>query len=341
MKKTALTVLIFCLLLFAACGKKGESAKNMEQLQKEQGIPVRVATVETGTFTQELAYNAVLGGLEESTAQAMVSDIVTSVNARIGDRVNAGQLIMTFPTGTPAAQFEQATTAFNAARQAFNRMQNLYEAGAISLQDLDNAETGFKVAKANLDASDKMINIRAPISGVVTNIMINKGDKAYPGQDLFTVSTTNGFKAKLMIPDSEIRAVKVGTPATASWGEENLSGRVSRVSLALDPNTRAVPVEVTFSGYNPRISFGSTASVKLLTLTKPDVIVVPRERIVTENDKKYVWLNIDNRAKRREIFTGLDNRLEYEVTEGLAAGESLIVEGLNLLSENALIKVVN
>ena len=333
-------VLIGIVLLLGACGKKDGTGKNMQQLQNELGIPVRVETVALETFSQELTYNAPLGGMEESTAQAMVGDIVTAIQVKIGDRVSAGQLVMTFPRNTPAAQYEQATTAKNAAKTAYDRMQNLRAQGAISQQDLDNVETGYKVALANLEASEKMINVRAPISGVVTRIMVNTGEKAYPGQDLFTVSATNGFKAKLMVPDTEISKLKVGTSATATWQEQTLKGKISRIALAVDPTTKAIAVEVTFPGANRNVSFGVTAQIKLLISSKQNVIVVARESIVIESDSYFVWVNENNHAKKKQIQTGLDNSLQYEVTEGLSEGDSIIVEGISQLTENALLNII-
>ncbi|MGC9361883.1 MAG: efflux RND transporter periplasmic adaptor subunit [Candidatus Syntrophosphaera sp.] len=340
MKRILTITTISLALLLGACGRDSESAKNIEQLHKEQGIPVRVETIAPQSFSREFSYNAPLEGRESSTAQAMVSDVVTSIKAGIGDRVSAGQLIITFPQNTPSAQFEQAQTAFNAAKQAYDRLKNLFDEGAISRQQLDNAETSYKVAQANLNASEQMINVRAPISGVVTNIMVNRGDKAYPGQPLFTVSTTNGFKASLMVPDSDVQYLKKGTPATATCNGQVLKGSVSRIALALDPYAKAVPVDVTFPGANPRISFGSTAQIKLRTLAKDDVILVNREHIITRQDEKSVWIAQDGRAVRRPIETGLDNQLQFEVVSGLEPGDSLIVEGLNLLEDNALIRVV-
>jgi len=339
MKKTYI-ILICVVLLLSACGKKGEVGKNMEQIQREQGIPVRVRTVEAGTFTQELNYSATLGGREESTAQAMVSDIVTSIKAKVGDRVTAGQIIVTFPQNTPAAQYVQASAAFNAQKQAYERMQRLFSQGAIARQDLDNLETGYNVAKANLEAAEKMINVRAPISGVITKIMVNPAERTYPGQDLFTVSSTNGFKATLMIPDTDVSKLRVGTPATAKWMDQTLNGKVSQISMALDPYTKAVRVDVVFGGYSKKISFGSVAQISLKTMTKSNVIVVDRVHITSENDKFYVWLNKDNHAVRREVELGLNNKLQHEVISGLEEGDILITEGINLLTENALIRVV-
>ncbi|MBP9038079.1 MAG: efflux RND transporter periplasmic adaptor subunit [Candidatus Syntrophosphaera sp.] len=339
-KKYILIIILSIALLLTGCGRKSSQFKTLQQIQKEQGIPVRVKTVELDTFVQELSYNASLGGREESYGQALVSEVVNSVNAKIGDRVSAGQIIVTFPRNTPSAQYEQALTAYNAAKTAYERMRNLYNNGAISRQELDNVETQYKVAEANLNASDKMINVRAPISGIITNISVSPGERSYPGQNLFTISTTNGYKAKLMVADKDAYKLKVGTPATATWENITLQGKISKISLALDPLQKAIPVEVTFPNNGNRISFGSTAKIRLQIVSKPNCIVVNREHIVTENDKHYVWINQNNHAIKREITTGLDNQLEFEVTSGLEPGEQLITEGISLLTDNALIRVV-
>jgi len=340
-----ITTLILVLLL-CACGRKSNEDVNMEQLQREQGIPIRTLTVEPQTFRQELLYNAVLNGMEETTAQAMVGDVVSSISARVGEYVSKGQVIVSFPRNTPAAQYEQASTAFNAQKQAYERMQRLYAQGAISRQDLDNMETAYKVAQANLDASEQMINVRAPISGVITNIMVNTAQKVFPGTDLFTVSTNAGYKATLMVPEAEVVRLRNGTPATATVGETTLKGRVSQIALEVDQGSKAVRVGVDFPGTNRNVKFGTTAQISLEVLTKKDVIVVKREHIVSENDKHYVWVfqSGTNRtppaAHKREIEVGLDNKLEYEVISGLEPGDKLIIEGITMLQADALVREI-
>lgn len=324
-----------------ACGKKKSNTKNMEQLRAEQGVPVRERVLEPETFVQELTYNAPLGGMEESTAQAMVSDIVLKVNAKVGDRVSKGQIIMSFPQNTPAAQYEQASTAVAAQKQVFDRMKRLFEQGAISQQDLDNVETGYKVSKANLDASEQMINVRAPISGIITAILVQPSEKVFPGKDLFTVSSTSGYKAILMVPDTEVHKLKIGSPAKAQIGDIVLSGRVSQIALAVDQQSKAVRVEAVFPGLNKAVSYGSTARVMVNVTSKPNCIVVAREHIVFENGSAYAWVNTNGRAQKREVTTGIDDQLSYEITSGLAPGEKLITEGINLLSDNSIIRVID
>ncbi len=339
-KYIVLMIMVIIVIALSSCSKKKEEAKNMEQLQNELGIPVRVQTVELGTFEQYLRYNAVLGGIEESTAQSMVSDVITSINAKVGDRVSKGDIIVKFPINTPAAQYEQASSAFNSITAVYNRMQRLYDQGAISLQDFENVQTQYKVAKANLSSSEQMVNVRAPISGVITNIMVNPSEKTHPGQDLFTVASTGGYKAIIMVPDTEISKVRKGSKVTAKWMDKTITGKISSISMAMDQAAKAFRVEASFPGLKKDISFGITAEIDIEVMAKPKVVVVERQHMVLENGDYFVWVNQGDVAIKRPIQVGLDNSLEYEVVEGLNPGDVLITEGINMLTENAKLRVI-
>lgn len=335
------TLAVLIVLSLVGCGGKKDKAKNMQQIQADQGIPVRVRIMGTETYVQQLRYNASLAGSEESTAQAMIGDVVTQIHAKVGDRVSKGQVVISFPINTPAAQYEQASTAFAAQRQAYERMQRLFEKGAVSRQDLDNLETGYKVSKANLEASEQMIKVRAPISGIITAIHVNLAEKVYPGKDLFTVTATGGYKAVMMVPDTEVSRIKKGAQVSATVNGETINGRISQVAMALDPQSRAVRVEAVFPGVNKNISYGSNAQINVTVLSKPNCMVVNREHIGFENGAAWVWVNENNRAVRREIQTGLSDQLHFEVITGLNDGDQLITEGNSLLSENALIRLID
>jgi len=342
MKKTIL-LSILCLSLifsFSACGKKTEEAKSMDQLHSELGIPVRVQSAEKSTFEQLLIYNAVLGGSRESTAQAMVSDVITSINHKVGDVVNKGDVIITFPTDTPSAQYEQARSAYQSIEAVHERMQRLYEQRAISLQDYENVRTQYQVAKANLESSEQLIKVQAPISGVITNIMVNVSQRVFPGQELFTVTASSGYRATLMIPETEISKVKRGSRVTATWDDKSLPGRVSTIAMAMDPGTKAFRVEAEFDGKNAKIPYGVTADIAVEVSRKPNVFVVQRQHLVRENGDFYVWKAEADKATRVPIEVGLTTQLEYEVLTGISEGDMIITEGIKSLTEGAKIRII-
>lgn len=342
MKRTIISIIIIIVLLsMMACGKKKVESKNLEQLHKEQGVPVRIKEVQPSVFSQTLSYNATLTGIEESMVKSMVSDVVASINVKVGDYVKKDKVIMSFPHDTPAAQYQQASSAFQNARTTYERMQRLFAQGAISQQDMDNVETGYKVAKANLGASDQMVNVRAPISGYITTLAVNVGDHVPPGAELFTVSNTSKYKAVIWVPDSEIKLIKKGQKATAKWNGDILNGYVSSIALSIDSKTKAFRTEVVFNRSGKISASGVTAEINLEVLKINNALVVDRKSIVETTDKKFIWIVQDNKATRKEITTKNDNGIEYEVISGLAVGDKLITEGITLLSEGCLIQVMD
>jgi len=341
MKRTIVITLIITLILsLIGCGKKQETAKNMEQLQKENGIPVRITEVKTRPFVQVLTYNAPLSGIEESTAKSMVSDVILSVNAKVGDYVKKDQVIITFPQDTPSAQYNQANSAFLNAKQTYERMTRLFVQGAISQQDMDNVTTGYNVAKANLNASSQMINVKAPISGYITAMKVNQADHVAPADQLFTISNISKYKSVIWVPDSEVQLIKKGMKAIAVWGEQTLTGRVSTISLAMDQDKKAFKTEIVFDTQPKQIISGVTLEIKLDVVNIPNAIVIDRKSIVEAGSAKYVWLEKDKKAVKTEIVTKHDNGIEYEVSSGLKAGDKVITEGISLLTDNALVQII-
>lgn len=339
MKKQLIPILIVLFTLLG-CGKKSAGGKNMEQIQKEEGIPVRVTELQTTTYNETYTYNATLTGIEESTITAMVSDVVTKINVKVGDFVQKDQIIISFPKDTPSAQYQQANSAFINARTTYERMQRLYAQGAISQQDMDNMETAYTVSLANYNTSQSMVNVKAPFSGYLTNLFVNVGDKVNYGTELFTVSNTNKYKAVIWIPDSEIQNIRKGQKALAYWNDEILNGQIFSVALAMDQNKKAFRAEVIFNTKTKYIASGVTVSISINVKSIPNTIVIDRNAMIESEGKHYVWTVIDNKALRKEIKVGQNNGIRYQVTEGLTAGEKLITEGMTMVYEGGLIKVI-
>lgn len=342
MKKQRIIYILVALTLLVqgACGKKERESKSMDQLHAELGIPVRTMEVKRDVFEQFLRFNSTLSGMQETTVQAMVADMVTGINFKVGDRVNEGDIILTFPTNTPSAQYHQAQTAFESISAIRERMSRLKEEGAISAQDFENIETQYKVTKANMETSEQMVKVKAPMSGIITNIMITPGERAYPGKDLFTISSTNGYKATIMVPETEISKVKKGGAVIAKWDDISIRGTVKEIAMAMDPMAKAFRVEAVFPGFRQDLSFGVTAEIGLQTARKNDVISLPRQVLIKENDKHIVWLAVDGKAHKVSVHTGLNDFLCHEILDGVEPGDKVITEGLKSLSEGAKIRII-
>jgi membrane fusion protein, multidrug efflux system len=114
-------------------------------------------------------------------------------------------------------------------------------------------------------------------------------------------------------------------------------GQVDRVALQADPATRLVEVEVGFPPGTGLIP-GTLATVRIETASRASAVQVPRSAV----RDSYVWIVTDDgRAARREVQTGIRGTEVIEIVGGLEPGERVVVEGGALLSEGAVVRVVN
>lgn len=343
MKKiTALfAVLVLSVMLLSGCGSQQEEAKSMEQIYSEEGVPVRTEKVRPTNFEDRRSYNAVLSGIYESSAYAMISDKIAKVHAKVGDSVKKDEVIVSFPTDNPTAQYYQAKVSFENAVASYKRMEDLYATGGISQQELDNAKTSYRVAEANWDAVQQSVLVRAPISGVVTKVNVRESDNVRVDDELFTVSRIDKLKAKIWISDKEIRRFRKGLPASATWNDIEISGRVVQVDMSVNKERQAFGVTVELDNPEKIPLTGMVAVVSADLYTNPQAIVVERKNIRKEGEKTYVFVVEGGAAKKRFVTLGNFHGLDMEVVEGLAPGEELIIEGQIHLQDGAKIRIMN
>jgi RND family efflux transporter MFP subunit len=347
-KTKILTILLITFLIFLfSCGKKKESVsqeKNAEELRAERGFPVKTATIEGETIAKELRYTGILEGVKQSRATSALADELAGIYVSVGDRVEKDQLIAEFDEDSPAAGFLQAKSAYDIAEKTYNRMKKLYEVGGISEQQLDEAETQFEVAKANLEATKKMIKILAPISGVVTEVNFRVGDNVAPGDPVAVIADFSQLKTTINIIESDIKDFSVGMPVDVRWRampDSTFTGRVSKVSLSANPDTRTFDVEVIIP--NPRniLKPGTVVTVEIMANEVKNAIVVPKLIIRDMEEKEYVFVVKDGKAQMRFIQPGIDTGTRVQVLEGLALGEQLVVEGYESITDGVKVNVVD
>jgi membrane fusion protein (multidrug efflux system) len=334
----ACLLMILCFTPF--CSREQAEAPNLEQIYKEEGIPVRLRKVEPQLFQQELSYHSILSGVKESVVYALIADEVEKVLVDVGDYVEKDQVLLTFPTDNPTARYYQAKVAFENAQKAHERMQNLYKDGGISHQELDNATAAFEVAKADWDTVQKTVEVKAPISGYITKVDVRETDNVRRDDPLFTISQTDRMIAVVWISDKEISGIKRGMPTYVIWNGQRTEGRVVQVDLAMDPDKRAFQAVIELANPGKALKPGTTAEVRIINYTNPQAIVAQRQDLLQEGDAFFVYVLSQNAAEKRPVKLGRNQDLDVEILEGLKAGDELIVEGQLLLEPGAKVKVI-
>ncbi|MFH1313907.1 MAG: efflux RND transporter periplasmic adaptor subunit [Candidatus Eisenbacteria bacterium] len=326
--------------MLAGCGGSEGESKSMEQIHAEEGVPVRVEVVTLRPFIIEHAYNGVLTGELESSAKSEISGTVERIYFRVGDRVSEGEVVVTFPTDNPAAQYFQAKVSYENSAASLERMETLYQDGGISKQDLDNARTQYEVAKANWNVAEQAVKVEAPLGGIVTQLNVRESDNVEPEEILFTVSQARRLKARLWVPESQIADMAVGAGATATWGRTTLDGEVTQVDMSLNSKTQAFGVFVEFDNPDLLVMSGVNAEIKVLIPAGSDAVVVSRRSLMREDGGYFVYVAQGSVARTREVVPGRSQGLDVEIVSGLEPGDVLVTEGQMLLEDGAKLNIV-
>lgn len=338
------TVLFFIITTFSilntSCSDDKPESKSMDEIRKEEGVPVRVEEVKYQPFTKYLTFFSKLSGIKEATKGSIVGGKIEKINASVGDYVHEKQVIVEFDTYNPAVQYEQAKSAYENLKKNYDRMKALLEAGETSQANFDAVETQYIVAKRNYESVRQMLFIEAPFDGILVDLKVNAGDNVKGDVPLFTVSQTNKMRSKIWVSEKEISQFRKGMKAITEYDGHEFSGRVVEISLAMDPAKQAFFVEVEFDNPKGIIKSGVTNEIRILTYEKPNAIIVPRNLVNQDENGAYVFIAQNGKAVKRYIKNGNESGLFYEISDGLQVGDMLIVKGASELEDGSKVNVI-
>ena len=300
-KSTAALILAVVLVLglgFQSCAKEEKVlAKSMEDIQKEEGVPIKSIIAANSEFTKSLNFFAKLSGKVESSQTAKVGDVVQKVNAKVGDYVKKGDIIVEMPTNNPNMRYEQAKIGLETLKKTYDRMKNLLDAGEMAQQKFDEIESQYKMNLKNVESIRQMLFIEAPISGTVISMEVHQGDMVSlnMGQPtpIFTVSQLGILKSTIWVSESEMVYIKKGMPVSCEFSGETFKGRVTNVHPAMDIRKNAFPVELELNNPKKVLKSGTTVNVLIDTYKNSEVIVLPVNVVKSSGDKHYIYVEKD------------------------------------------------
>lgn len=338
--------LLLVIITIGCMKQQKEPPKSMEQLRKQNGVPVRVEAMSKVAFSKSLSFYATLKGIKESIRGSSLGDRVLKINAKVGEDVKEGQIIVEFPSDIPNLRYKQTKIGLETIEKTYNRMKNLLTAGEISQQQFDEVETQFLVNKENFDALNRALFVESPIDGTITDIFVNEDDiivSDMPGKPtpLFKVAQLDRMVAKVWITEDEIGNIKSGGKVSTNVNGTTIYGKVTDIALSLDKSNQAFGVEIIFPNPKRILKSGTTIDIKLRTYNNPEVITVRRNLIISEGGKNYVYISVNGKAIKRQVVTGNSSGMNIEIIDGLSQGDMLITEGSALVEDGTKINVVD
>ena len=184
--------------------------------------------------------------------------------------------------------------------------------------------------------------VTAPISGTVTSAPLRVGTKVSTGTAIARVGDVDNLQMTVSVPERYVSSLKKGLKADITleaYPDVNFVATVSRVSPLVDASSRTKKVILNFDEKDPRIESGMFAKVKLWTDVYDDAITIPADAVTENNGERYVFIvKSDNTVEKRFVKVGKSVDADIQILEGIDEGETVVVEGMRVLSNGAAIK---
>jgi HlyD family secretion protein len=277
----------------------------------------------------------------------------------------AGQAGMT----SEALQLQQATTAYEQAKAAYDLQTNPPDSALAALEaqvvqadlnlalaenpveqiDFDMADLGIRQAQAAVEQAQLQVDyatVRAPFDGIVSELYIVPGSMVGP-----TVPVAAVISPELEVPvdvaEYQIAQVSPGQNAAleiSAYPGQSFPALVTGVSPSADANTHTFVVTVTPAGGDEdpgaTLRSGMYTNVSILADERDQAVLIPRRAVTQVAGQDTVYVVVEGRAEPRSVTTGLSNQDRIEITSGLSAGEQVVVAGMSNLTSGAAVKVV-
>jgi RND family efflux transporter MFP subunit len=359
----------------AGCGKSKEEPANT----KVEATPVKVVNVTKGRVANAVTITGkVTAGLELAVVPK-VPGKVAAVNVEVGQRVTKGQVMIRLDSSDVQAQLKsaQAGLAMQKALQAqaairyrdamdnYERSKYLLDQGAISQVALeaakmqyDTAAAGYNPAggntqtaaainqaQANIDSLRVQLanlTITAPADGIIATRNVDPGEMASNQSPVVNIVNTDIMIIEGSLAESEVNLVAVGEQVKVfvkAVQETPYLGKVLSVSPSADARTKAFPVRIELENKDASLKSGMIAEVILDTKTKEGVLLIPKEAVLDRGDKKIAFVVKAKAALEKQVTLGLSDDTNVEVASGLSEGDQVVVNGQQLLTDQAPVSV--
>jgi RND family efflux transporter MFP subunit len=349
------SLLLVCLsaVLLAGCGAKSQA--DAPGAGASQATPVEVRVAQARRIADATEYLAILKSRHSATINPQVEGQVTKIFVKSGDRVTAGvPLLQIDPLKQEATvSSQEASRAAQEANVRFARIsreraQKLFDAGVISKQDYDNAQTSYDSAVAQLKSLEQQVqqqkvelhyySVSAPMDGIVGDIPVRVGDRVTVSTLLTTVDEPGALEAYIYVPAARARELRLGLPVKLldENGATLAEKQITFVSPQVDPETQTVLAKAALGAVKANLRIAQQVRTQITWGTRESQ-VIPVLAVQRINGQFFAFAAVKEDkgtvARQRLLKLGDIIGNDYAVLEGINPGDHIIVSGLQFLQD--------
>lgn len=350
------TLLAVALLASLAACSKG--AATPEQVSAPVPPPAElaaadVAVVEARALSRTLPLSGSLMPVVQAMVKSKVAGELLTVTVREGQAVKKGALLARIDTrnqqalaDSQRAVVEKARADMAVAKLTLDNNQRLFDKNFIAATVVETSRSAYAAAEAGVRAAEAQARlaeigladavVRAPISGVVSQRLVQPGEKVSPDAPLLSLVDLSMLELEAAAPASEVPAIKVGQAVRFTvdgFGERAFKGVVERINPVAQTGSRSILIYLAVPNPDGSLKGGMFAKGTLSLDTNAAAPVIPLTAVRSEAGLPYVLLVKDGKLLQRPVTLGLKSEQTglVQVPEGLAVGEQVLAASSSLL----------
>ena len=339
-----LTLIALAFMLYGCSGNSNAQVKN--EKEEDTGIPVEITNVIEGAVTATYTGSTSLEAEEEALVVAKVGGVVEKIFVEEGDTVKAGQVLAKLDDEQYKLELNQAVSILERLSNEYERNFSLFKNKIVSKESYEKIKSEYDTQQAACDLAKLRLNyteIRAPISGIISKRLIKVGNMVKLEQPTFQITDFNPLLAVLHVPEREMSKLKIGFPANLTADaipDSEFKGKILRISPIVDSGTGTFKVTVEIRDKTRMLKPGMFTRIKIVYDTHENTLLVPKDAVLTEDNKAWIFLVNDGAVNKTEVKVGYSNSTHIEILSGLSLGETIVTTGLGSLKDGSKIKVV-
>jgi len=347
-------------LMMVSCGD--DSQKTLEMVVR----PVKYIVVSADKANTVRSFSGISEAGSTSRVSFRVSGKLEKIFIKEGDRIQKNAMIASLDHSDAMLQYEKTQTAVNKSKvymdtaiSNLSRIKSLYENNNVSLNEyetakekLANSKATYLADKKNLDLKKKELGyfkVYAPISGMISEIVVEEGENVSAGQVILEISTMDKMEVRAGIPDSYISEIKQDDQVTLSFsplGDQKFKGRITKVSYNIDTDSSTYPVSIRILNPSGAIRPGMPATLFFDFGSKDakDVLMVPVHAVGKDTMGHFVYIVKKTgpdlgTVEKKIIDIGQMTSKGFEVLKGIKPGDLVVTAGISHLSNGLEVKI--
>lgn len=359
--------------VLAGCTGAAPSSNKSEALakrvdQKPQAIPVEAQLPVRGSLSE--FFETTTRVEAERSVQVTSEGIGKCLKIQVdeGDSVTKGDVLAELDTSELNTQLASARTQLAKAKADYSRSRESVKEGLVAPLEFENAKYALEQQQASVDQLNVQLanmTIRAPLSGIVTQKLVQVGQIISSGSPCFEIIDPKSYYLNVNVPEKNyLSRIEVGQEAKVNLDslDEDITAKVRRIHPAVDETSGTVKVtlDVERSALSKLRNY-AFARVNVVLATHENALMVPKNAVVEENTRKYVYVveraapenaevssgvdaaedGLALTAQRREIKTGLEDSANIEIVEGIADDDLVITVGQQTLKSGSEVKLTS